>query len=102
NDIRNIVSRQLNTNQCQILQRIMRINQSKRMSITHRRTINYQLLQIKDIPRIIMNEMQIYSHSSNPLGQAIYNSDSSRSITYITENIVGNTHELTDDENDNE
>ncbi|CAG8813403.1 7015_t:CDS:1, partial [Cetraspora pellucida] len=58
------------------------------MSITHRRTINYQLPQIENTSNIIMNKMQIHSHSSNPLGQAIYNPNSSGSITYITENIV--------------
>ncbi|CAG8784661.1 9697_t:CDS:2 [Cetraspora pellucida] len=102
NNIREMVFRQLNNNQREILRRIMRINQPKRMSITHRRTINYQLPQIQNTPRIIMAEMQIHSHSGNPLGQAIYNPDSSGSIIYITENIVGNTYELTDDENDNE
>ncbi|CAG8817127.1 10009_t:CDS:2, partial [Cetraspora pellucida] len=57
----------------EILRRIMRINQPKRMSITHKRTINYQLPQIQNTPRIIIDEMQIHSHSGNPLGQAIYN-----------------------------
>ncbi|CAG8792990.1 2870_t:CDS:1, partial [Cetraspora pellucida] len=47
------------------------------MSITYRRTINYQLPQIENTPSIIMDEMQIYSHSDNSLGQAIYNPDSS-------------------------
>ncbi|CAG8685674.1 8781_t:CDS:2, partial [Cetraspora pellucida] len=75
NDIRNMVFRQLNLNQRQLLQRIMRINQPKKMSITHRRTINFGISAIKDAPgeitNNIMDEMHIHSFSGSSLAAEV-------------------------------
>ncbi|CAG8799084.1 8362_t:CDS:1, partial [Cetraspora pellucida] len=101
NNIRNMM-RQMNQNQRQILQRIIRINQPKRMSITHSRTINFQVPEIEYNIRNndVMDEMQIHSFAGSSLGQAQYNPGSSGSITYITEDTISQTHDLSDMEDD--
>ncbi|CAG8774450.1 15957_t:CDS:1 [Cetraspora pellucida] len=104
NDIRTMVFNQLNANQREMLQRIIRIQQPKRMSITQRRTLNFRILETQRLPRqitsTIMTDLEIHSQSGSSVGRAEYNPENSGSITFVTENNLG-THDLSDD-NDEE
>ncbi|CAG8787860.1 17546_t:CDS:1, partial [Cetraspora pellucida] len=81
NDIRTMVFNQLNANQREILQRIIRVQQPKRMSITQRRTWNFQMPRTQRSPRqitgTIMTDLEIHSQSGSSVGRAEYNPESS-------------------------
>ncbi|CAG8577307.1 4054_t:CDS:2 [Cetraspora pellucida] len=91
-NIQNFITEQLNAHQREMIQRFIGSHQPKRISINHRRAINFRS-QRRPVRQIttgnIMGGLQIHSQSGSSLGEAQYNPESSGSITYRTEKSLG-------------